>query len=280
MLARRRHHRLGGICCRCKRGGHVHDEGGVAPGVIEQDFESRRVSRRVGVAYDVDGVRARPYHIGGSAASSRRMVSGVSEASVPPRSASRSTASTPDPAAVGQDGEPPARKRLQASERFSGGEQLFDIAHAQEAGPAEGRIVDRIRSGKRTSVGLRGFCTLSVAAGLDDDDRLRPRRRAGTRHELARIARVARSSAKKSRRSLTSTSTMSPSEAIAEKPTSRRFAHSTIPATMAPDCEINARSPGCGMLAAKLALSLTRGASTPRQFGPMSRRPLGRAALT
>jgi hypothetical protein len=89
---------------------------------------------------------------------------------------------------------------------------------------------------------------------------------------------VAPSSAKKSIRSPKSTSTMSPSETAAEKPMPCAADHSIRPAVMAPDCETRARSPVGGMRAAKLALSLARAESTPRQFGPMSRRPVARAA--
>ena len=49
---------------------------------------------------------------------------------------------------------------------------------------------------------------------------------------------------------------------------------------MAPDWEMSARSPVRGMEAAKLALSFEGGASTPRQLGPTSRRPLARAACS
>src|SRR5450755_405528 len=67
---------------------------------------------------------------------------------------------------------------------------------------------------------------------------------------------------------------------MAEKPTLRRAAHSTIPAAMAPDCEINAKSPRRADLAAKVALNFAGGTITPRQFGPTRRRPLARAAFS
>ena len=91
---------------------------------------------------------------------------------------------------------------------------------------------------------------------------------------------MARSSAKKSSRSAISTSRWSPTEAMAEKPTPRPAAHSIMLAAMAPDCEISARSPDCGMRAAKLALNLAAGDRMPRQFGPTMRRPLRRAAIS
>ena len=63
-----------------------------------------------------------------------------------------------------------------------------------------------------------------------------------------------------------------------EKPTPRCAAQSTMPAAIAPDCEISARFPGPGMCAAKLALRLTPGIMMPKQFGPISRMPYFRAA--
>lgn len=53
---------------------------------------------------------------------------------------------------------------------------------------------------------------------------------------------------------------------------------STMPAAIAPDCEISARFPAPGMCAAKLALRLTPGIMMPRQLGPISRMPYLRAA--
>jgi hypothetical protein len=53
-----------------------------------------------------------------------------------------------------------------------------------------------------------------------------------------------------------------------------------MPAAIAPDCEINAKSPGSGIRAAKVALNWACGAITPRQFGPTSRKPVARAAFS
>lgn len=52
------------------------------------------------------------------------------------------------------------------------------------------------------------------------------------------------------------------------------------PAAIAPDCEVRARSPGCGVEAAKLALSFTCGSSTPRQLGPTRRMLAAHAAVS
>ena len=67
-------------------------------------------------------------------------------------------------------------------------------------------------------------------------------------------------------------------ETIPEKPTARCAAQSTIPAAMAPDCDISARLPGLGMCAEKLALRLAPGIMMPRQLGPISLIPYLRAA--
>jgi hypothetical protein len=50
-----------------------------------------------------------------------------------------------------------------------------------------------------------------------------------------------------------------------------RAAQSTMPAAMAPDCEISASFPLPGMCAEKLALRFAPGIMMPRQFGPISR---------
>ena len=62
-------------------------------------------------------------------------------------------------------------------------------------------------------------------------------------------------------------------ETIPEKPTPRWAAQSTMPAAIAPDCEISARFPAHGMCAEKLAFKLAPGIMMPRQFGPISRMP-------
>jgi len=50
-----------------------------------------------------------------------------------------------------------------------------------------------------------------------------------------------------------STSSWSPIDTMPEKPTARCAAQSTMPAAMAPDCEISAKLPTAGMCAEKLA---------------------------
>ena len=95
----------------------------------------------------------------------------------------------------------------------------------------------------------------------------------------SRIARVRGSSAKWSSRSPKSTSSASPIDTTAENPTERASPHSTMPTAIAPDCDTRARSPGAAGFAAKLALSPACGDITPRQLGPITRRPEGRAAL-
>ena len=108
-------------------------------------------------------------------------------ASSPPRSTSRSTASTPTP--------PPLVKiarRLPdivdtARQRFGGREQLVEIDHAQQAGAAERSVVDRIRAGQRAGMRQRRLRALRVPPGFDDQHRLNARRGPRRRHELAGV---------------------------------------------------------------------------------------------
>lgn len=78
--------------------------------------------------------------------------------------------------------------------------------------------------------------------------------------------------------SATSTSTMSPSDTICEKPTPLAAAQSTSEAAMAPDCDKSAISPGAAGIWKKPALSLSGGSIRPSPLGPMMRRRWGRAA--
>ena len=68
---------------------------------------------------------------------------------------------------------------------------------------------------------------------------------------------------------------MLPSETTREKPSERSAAQSSIAATIAPDCDTNARSPARGVRCAKLALTPCAGAMKPMQLGPMMRMPRG-----
>ncbi|MFT5323163.1 MAG: hypothetical protein ACI8P0_001010 [Planctomycetaceae bacterium] len=69
------------------------------------------------------------------------------------------------------------------------------------------------------------------------------------------------------------TSSMLPTETKCENPIRSRTAQSRIDVPRAPDCEMNAICPAAGIVDAKLALSFTCGAITPRQFGPTIRMP-------
>ena len=60
MLSRDRHDRLRRFGSRRERGRHVHDQDGVVVLVVEQCFQRVGVADRIGVACDVDRIRARP----------------------------------------------------------------------------------------------------------------------------------------------------------------------------------------------------------------------------
>jgi len=92
-----------------------------------------------------------------------------------------------DAAAVGQDGETLARKGFLPPERFRRGEELVEVEHAQEPGTPKGGLIDGVRAGERAGVRRRRPRALRVPARLDHDDRLRARRGARRRHELAGV---------------------------------------------------------------------------------------------
>ena len=58
----------------------------------------------------------------------------------------------------------------------------------------------------------------------------------------------------------------------------RDSAQSSTPPTSAPDCDRKASLPGFGFAMPKLALTPSAGTQIPKQFGPMMRRQVGRAA--
>ena len=167
-----------GVGRRGERGRHVHHQDGV---VVADRRAAPRAPRRS--APRRRRRRCRPDwrcdQIGGSAASSVCIVSGEMPASVPPRSTSRSTASTPMPPPLVRIASRLPANGSHAAERLRRGEQLVEIEHAQQAGAAERGVVDRVRAGERAGVGLRRLGALRMAAGLDHDHRLdRARRRA------------------------------------------------------------------------------------------------------
>ena len=55
-------------------------------------------------------------------------------------------------------------------------------------------------------------------------------------------------------------------------------AQSSTPPTSAPDCDRKASLPGVGLAMPKLALTPSAGTHSPKQFGPMMRKHVGRAA--
>ena len=153
--------------------------------IFEQRLERGDVARGIGVAGDVDGVRARPDR------RQRRieLLHGLR------RNAGESAAKIDepihgqhaDPAAVGEDRQPLARKRPHPPERLGRGKQLVEIEHPQQAGAAKRGVVDRIGTGERAGMRLRRLGALRMAAGLDHHHRLDPSGGARRRHELARV---------------------------------------------------------------------------------------------
>ena len=125
-----------------------------ASSASSSDVQRARIALGTGVADDVDGIAARP---GRRQHGIERGLRGIARgsASVPPRSPRWSAASTPAPpplVRIGQPlaGEPGCRARTSAALNSS-----CQLAHAQHAGAAEGRLVGRVGAGQRAGVRQR-----------------------------------------------------------------------------------------------------------------------------
>ena len=133
---------------------------------------SGTVAGGIGVAGDVDRVCARP----------DRRQRGVELVHYLRRNAGETPSEVgkpidgqhADPAAIGEDGQPLAWKRLRPPQRLRCGKQLIQVEHPQQAGAAKRGIVHRVRAGQRSGVGLRPLGALRMSAGLDHDNRLDP----------------------------------------------------------------------------------------------------------
>ena len=73
------------------------------------------------------------------------------------------------------------------AKRLGGVEQFVEIEHPDQASPPERSVVDCVGACERTCMGARGHRSLGVPARFDHDDGLCARRRARSRHELARV---------------------------------------------------------------------------------------------
>ena len=271
---------------RGEGGRHIHHQDRVAGRIREQCVQRRTVPGCVGVARDIDGICPRPDRRQCRVELFHRLGREIGERTAEVHEAVHRQHA--DAAAIGQNRQALSAEGPHLPERFGGGEQLVEIEHAQQPRATERRLVDGVRAGERARVGGRRLGALAVTAGLDDDHGLHPRRGPRGRHELARI--VDRTRCKAGSRGCRDRARRSRAGRRNRRRSGRRArrcrkirprvprAHSTRPAAMAPDCEISARSPLRGICAAKLALSLARGASTPRQLGPTRRMPCARAA--
>ena len=92
-----------------------------------------------------------------------------------------------DTTAIGKNCQAVARKRLLPPKRLGRGEELVEIEHAQQSGPAEGRIIDRIGAGERAGMGRGGLRPLRMPSGLDHHHGLHARGGTGRRHEFLRV---------------------------------------------------------------------------------------------
>jgi hypothetical protein len=92
-------------------------------------------------------------------------------------------------AAVGDDGEAVLARSKAAGQGLGGEEELVDVLHPHHAGAAHRRVEDHV--GEAGVVRVGGVVVAAtVAAGLEQDDRLDARGRAQCAHELAGVADV------------------------------------------------------------------------------------------
>jgi hypothetical protein len=167
------------------RGG-VHDQHRVHFRRLEQDLHGVGVALPGSIADDVDRVGARPgrrqhpVQLGHGLVGQRRQGPAQVDQVVDRHH--------PDAAAVGQDGQPLAVQAALVGDGLHRLEQLLQVVHPQDAGAAEGGVVDVVGPGQGAGVGGGGLGALGHAAGLDGQHRLVAGGGAGRRDELAGVA--------------------------------------------------------------------------------------------
>ena len=93
-------------------------------------------------------------------------------------------------AAVGDDRQPRAGRPGLLGHQFGAVEQPGERGHADDAGPLEGRVVDRVLTDHGADVGGGGAGAGLALARLEHDDRLDAGDRPGRAHELAGVGQV------------------------------------------------------------------------------------------
>ena len=185
VLADRIGHGRGDVVGRSDRGLNIHHQDGIVAGVGQQHFKRRRITRRVGVANDIDRVGSRPRWRQDRIellSRSRRDCSGGAPQLNQPIDREDTYA-----AAIGQDRQPLSWRRFDTPQRFGAVEQLAEIRHPQNSGATERGIVDRVRTGQRPGVGRGSLRALRHATGFDDHDGLDTCRCACRGHEFTGI---------------------------------------------------------------------------------------------
>ena len=217
------------------------------------------------------------------------MAAGEMPASCPPRSDQPVDGEHADAAAVGQYRQPAAGYAGQMPECLGRGEQFVEVENAQQPGAPERGVIDRIGPGQRPGVGERRLGAERLPSGFDHQHGFRTRRGPRRRHELACVAdgfdveqngagcRDPWRSNREGRRNRRRCCRRSrpPRKIRLPAPTPIR----PVPQQWRRTGISSARSPAGGIEAAKLALSLARGTSTPRQLGPTRRIPAARAIV-
>jgi hypothetical protein len=177
--------RFRGSLCRGERGWNVHDQDGVVLRILEQRLECGGVARRIGIAGNVDRIRARPDRRQRRVELVHRFRRNPGES--PAEISEAIHGEHADAAAIREYRQPLARKWPHAFKCLGRSEQLVEIENSQETGAAKRSVVDRVSTGKGPGMRLRRFGRLCMAAGLDDHHRFDASGRARRRHEFARV---------------------------------------------------------------------------------------------
>ena len=148
---------------------------GVGPAIGQQRRQGRGIAFGIGPDPEIDGIGSAALEPCQDSASIGELIGGE----------------RPDPVAVRKNGETLAGKRALPPERLHRREHRVEIGNTEQARPAEGGLVDRIRPREGTRMG-EAACPAHrvvgrVPAGPQHHHGLGAGRRPGRRHELAGV---------------------------------------------------------------------------------------------
>ena len=153
--------------------------------VVDAGLKRGTVTRRIGIAEDVDRVGLRP--VGGQylveAGEGGGVELGQRDVDVRGMVSRHDTGAS----AVGDDGQALAARPEVREQRRRRGVHLADVGQAHHAGAAQGRIEHVIGADQRAGVGEHGLLARRMFADLDQQYRLAARRGAQRAHEAAGV---------------------------------------------------------------------------------------------